>query len=641
VAVDPSQRPKRFIVADAVKGPVTVNRSWTVPVDPQPLDDALEALRLLGINTVGVEQFGTQGRRVEQRARELGFTGFRHAVVSPKGGVFPWREKVRPAEVEKWAAGQAMLVGTRWGMPPAKVRLFHIADEVAWYFPEVLRELRASPAGLRMFRAYLRRHRFGPGDLGAGSWTAVVPIGQSQATTLPRRRLFYWTVRFVADSASDQLRRDTQALRRHFSPGLQTTTNWNNRVSVSYYRAPRQRIARNPVVGPDTAVGSMHWPDTGRASAVTTMWTEDWFKDRDAQMWGPYADGLRAAARPGGPFGGYVVGRTLGDVPGGGKYKALTLIGHGAKIIEWYTFGPEERFADNGYSNHVAAYREIADANRLIAKSEDLLYPGRTPQPRVALLLPRSAQLWHRTRQTWQGDDKWPLFESEMYGLHFALTHAHYQVDFVDEQAVAAGTLRSKGYRVLYVTAPNVALAAQRRIREWVQQGGVAAFAPGAASADEYNTPTGVLASLRGGGVRRPALRLLGRGRSVSYGFWPGNQYYQSANRVFPGRLRAGWSADKRRVVLIPARLGRVVQPATADVEMVEVDRLDSRAGTAVVLLNWTGQPIPSLTVRLEGAGTMRSAQSVESGTVSVQRSGNDAVVRLPLRDVDVLKLRR
>jgi hypothetical protein len=639
VALQPSQRPTRFIVADYVLGPA---KDATTPVAPQTLDDALETLRLLGINTVEAKLFGTQTARIGQRAAELGFFGFRRAIAEPQG-IFAWESGLRPVEVERWARAQAQETRTSSGTPPAQVRLFHIADELGWYYPKVLQQLRSSPTGVRMFRAYLRRRGFGPGAFGAGSWAAVSPLAQSRATTLPRRRLFYWTVRFVADSVSGALRRDTLALRRHFSPGLLTTTNWNNRVSISYYRAPGRKIGNNPTIGPDSAMGSMHWMDVGRESAVTTMWSEDWFPDRDAQMWGVYADGLRAAAqRARRSFGGYIVGRELGGLPAGGKYKALTLIGHGAKVIEWYTFGPEERFAGNGYSNNLSAYREIADANRLIAAGEGLLYPGRPPQPKVALLVSRSAQLWHRSAQRWPADTRPPIYEKELYGIHHALTHAQYQVDYLDEQAVASGELRRRGYRVLYATAPNVALGAQRAIRSWVQQGGVVAFAPGAASADEYNSHTTVLASLRGRSARgRAAVRRLGRGRAVSYGFWAGNDYYRPASRSALDRLPSGWSAAKRHAATLPARLAGVTKPVTTDVEVVEAQRLDSAGGTAVVLLNWTGTPISTLTVRVRSAGAIGSASSVESGNLSVSRVGSDALVRLPLRDVDVLMLRR
>lgn len=642
VGLSPPERPKRFIVGDYVQGPDDdPYPPDSIPVAPQTLDAALETLRLLGINTVEVKLFGPQKPRIDQRARELGFIGFRRAVSWP-GGIFSWDPNVRPAEVEKWVRTQAQQSTTLWGMPPSRVLYFQLADEPGWYFPSVFEELRRAPSGFATFRAYLRRHGFTPGDFGASTWAGVSPLAQGGARTLPQRRLFYWTVRFFADSADEGLARYTRSLRRHFSPRMLTASNWNNRVSVSYYRSPGRKFANNTNTGLDAAMGSLHWPDLARAGGTTTMWSEDWFKDRDAQTWGVYADALRAAARYGtGSFGGYVVGRELGDIPAGGKYKALTLIAHGAKVIEWYAFGPEEKFAENGYSNNEAAYREIADANRMIAAGEDLLYPGRPPQPQVALLVSRSTQLWHGTPQTWPGDTRPPRFERELYGLHHALTHAHYPVDFLDEQAVSAGELRSRGYRVLYVTAPNVELAAQRRIREWVAAGGVIAFAPGAAAADQYDSASGELGALRG----RPrgngvTTRRVGRGYAVSYGSWPGNSYLASADDT-TGGLPSGWSADVRRAAVRPARLAHVVAPVSANREVVEVDRLDSRAGTAVVLLNWTGSPISSLEVRVKGAAGMRSATSVVSGGASITRSGTDAVVRLPLRDVDVLKLRR
>jgi hypothetical protein len=172
----------------------------------------------------------------------------------------------------------------------------------------------------------------------------------------------------------------------------------------------------------------------------------------------------------------------------------------------------------------------------------------------------------------------------------------------------------------------------------------VVALAPGAGAADEYDSPARELPGLRGG-PRPPrhgaATRRLGRGRVVVYESWPGDEYYRSRERSHAGGLPSGWDAGLRRTAVLPARLARVAPPVSADREVVEVQRLDSRAGTAVVLLNWTGRPIPALTVRVRGAGALRSARSVESGEVTVRRDGADALVRLPLRDVDVLKLPR
>jgi hypothetical protein len=57
------------------------------------------------------------------------------------------------------------------------------------------------------------------------------------------------------------------------------------------------------------------------------------------------------------------------------------------------------------------------------------------------------------------------------------------------------------------------------------------------------------------------------------------------------------------------------------------------------VLLNWTGDPLSSITVTVPKAGRFTRVTSVERGTVSADTSGETVKVTLPLKSVDVLML--
>jgi hypothetical protein len=39
-------------------------------------------------------------------------------------------------------------------------------------------------------------------------------------------------------------------------------------------------------------------------------------------------------------------------------------------------------------------FKQIADANQVIGKAEDLLWPGKKPRAQVAILAPRSSEFW-------------------------------------------------------------------------------------------------------------------------------------------------------------------------------------------------------------------------------------------------------
>jgi hypothetical protein len=82
--------------------------------------------------------------------------------------------------------------------------------------------------------------------------------------------------------------------------------------------------------------------------------------------------------------------------------------------------------------------------------------------------------------------------------LHYALIHAGYTVDFVDDYDLAAGALQQRGYTTLYVTGRNVANdknmipkppnsppnsppipSPQEQIQSWVCNGGLLAVTLG------------------------------------------------------------------------------------------------------------------------------------------------------------------
>lgn len=692
VAVPPNERPKRFIVSDFLVGS---QKNSTA----ENLDDGLQLLSLLGINTVQVRYFGDQTSHIEETARKYGITRFRQAIYSPlpipadrsPALYFSWNtEETNPTRVEAWAQEQIRAIRFD-GIHPENVVLFHMADEPAWYYPDILAKMSATPQRLKMFQDYLQSKGLKPSDVGAGNWAMVRPIPISQANDLPSRRLYYWTTLYLADTAADGFKIWKDALCRAINPNLLVGSNWNNWISRYYIPSPGEAYGKNKLATPDSAVGSLDWMQTGRKHALSVLWSEDWFPDVEAESWSYYADALRCAARAGQgdgsppEFGGYVVGQRLGDHPAGGRYKAMSLIGHGAKVLEWYVYGPKSKFS-NGYSENEKAYEQIASANRLIGRAEDLLYPGRRADARIAILLPRSAQVWDQSPIL-------PLYQAEGKGIHYALTHMQYPVDFVDETDIESGDFARRNYQMIYVTAPNMTAASQTALRDWIQQGGTAIFSPAAATADEYNTPTTILDEARGVrsqilprrsarddqtlrtqvkfldnqwgdniavkwatqplqltgakplalfGDQKVALasNRFGKGWAVTFGFWAGTAYLNSSWRGQQNRLPTAYNKTLRMALTAPPRLTNIVKPVEVGTEVIEASRLDSAAGSAVTLFNWLDEPQDQVTVRIRNAGDISSVSSVEQGNLQFTREGDDIRVTLPLRDVDVLLLR-
>jgi hypothetical protein len=439
-------------------------------------------------------------------------------------------------------------------------------------------------------------------------------------------------------------------------------------------------------------MGMPDWFDLGRKKAVSCLWTEDWFGDADAQLWSLYGDLMRCAAREGGvEWGAYIVGHPTGAIPEGGTLKMLAAAAHGAKAFDPYIFGPNPAFAD-GWSEKEHTYRSLAGAIRTLGRAETLLYPGKPAEARVAIVFPQASQVW-------DNDPAAKCYLTELYGLHAALIHEHHAVDFVDDFGLERGDLQRRKYRVVYVTAPNLSVKAQRALRAWAEAGGTLVVLPGACAADEYDEPTNVLTEIlgttRGTGPRiatphsKSATRLvgdpvyavgdrlgvkegygflhttaltpttgkalarfadgnaavveaaLGQGRVLSYGFWPGVTYWLSPDRRDPRRLPQGWPRAVRKLATAPVRLAGLAPTVEVSVEGVEAALLQSAEGTAVVLLNWTGEPLAEVLVKIPHAGQAKSVRSANRAALRSTARDGIVEVRLPLRAVDVVLIGR
>lgn len=650
-----------------------------------------EAVALLGFNTANV--YGWEGIPLKQIDDAFDSFGLRRrsmATYNPPS-YFAWdQEKMNEAALAKWAAEQAKLVKDQNGGTPADLVDFVLSDEPGWYYPTITQDLRKNPKHLEAFRAYLKSKGLKPQDVGQASWDTVYPVGASEATAagapVTVRRLYYWTMRFFPESASQGHRLARLALEKAFGHSMFTPVNWNNFSSRWYIASPNEKIFNNPVSDPDSAFGSMDWFTSGRTGAHT-LWTEDWFADQEAQQWSVHADMLRSAAMLGDQeFGGYVIGAMTGDHPHGVSYKVLSLLGHGGKEMAAWAFGPAIVAGGNGWSENLFMYRPMAEALRTVAKAERLMHPGRPVRGKVALFLPNTSGLWDADRRN-------PYYQHEMFSLHHALTHAGYTVDYVDDEDLEQGQLAKRAYSALYLTGPNVSVKGQQAVANWVRGGGTVAVMPGAAVLDELNTPTPVFDELLGltsrtavrdamegdaetdrsaetlvlsgqlgkgnmplhGPVAKlqpagattlaplgsggPGItsRTHGKGRALAYAFFPGRQYFITPDRSDKKRLPQGWGEAQRKVAVEPARLAKTPRPVVVGTAGVEACLLESPQGMAVVLLNWTDEPIDNLAVNVADVKAFRKVSSVEQGALRGTFTEGRMKLTLPLRHTDVL----
>ena len=638
VQIPESMRPKRFPIIDRFIGGDDDRRDW---------QEGIEQLRRAGFSAIMLPP----SRPIRDLLVKAGGSRTAWAVYSPPGYAFDFDPKVTPEAIAKWAQQQAKPY-LEAGYARQDLAAFAMSDEPGWYYPRIFKSLQDNPAAMARFHRYLQDQHLQPADVGAQRWEDVGPIGRGHAKDLPSRRLFYWTVRFFAHDSARHFAVCTRALETAFYPGIPIFTNWNFFSGRFYVPGP---VANNAdKTSPDAAMGGHDWLEFGRLRGGTMLWTEDWFGDGTAYQWSFYAAKLRsAAAKSGVEFGGYVIPRTAGDRKDGIVQKVLSIVGNGGKAIKYFVFGPEYNFPGNCYSERASVLPQMAEAHRLIGAAEDVLWPGKPPRSEVAILAPRSAQVWdakgiaipnqiqdatnnHLNRATVD-------YMAEVFDLYLALQHANIPVEFVDEDDLSTQGL--KPYRVLYVTEPNIPAEGQQGIVAWVHAGGTLVTVSGAGQRDRYDEPctvlgqatgveeqarsrllvadtrtlkdvgqgTGKLGPIQAVGVRSVAVASsdavaakfddgtpaiielqVGRGHVVHFACMPGLSYWKSSNQVKDG-LPGGFSDSLRNWITWPVRLADVPLPVLVSRPLVEAPLLVSTAGTAVTLLNWTGEHLPDV----------------------------------------------
>jgi hypothetical protein len=757
VALAPEERPRQFIVSctQCIGGQGHLEQ----------LQNQVGAIRSLGFNTAMVYYWGNLPPEVINGVLDADPNHpFHHAlgVYNPLNNVplfiksgltyfdfcvdgsLKYKDTViTAATFDVWAEALASNF-QKQNIPLQSVVNMALSDEPGWVYPLMLRLLSDNPGSLeeftdpngpsfawvdpgshpnqgflQQFRAYLAQQGLTPNDVGHADWSQVYAIGAHTATptdadglptaAITLRRLFYWTMRFFAESASRGHAVAQAALHKAFGPQLQVFVNWNNWVNNWYLPAPGEKIFNYPNHGPDTAGAGFDWFTSGRLNAHT-LWTEDEFPDWHAHIWSFYGDVLHAAARQGNrTFGGYVraYGKRIGAHAAGASYKMLALIGHGAKTVNVYSYGTAFLFG-NCWSEQFESYRPIAEALRLIGRGERVLFPGQPVPGHVALFLPNASRLWDEQMRG-------PYYLHEIQHVHTALVHAGYRVEFVDDRDIAQGALTDRAITTLYLTGPNVSAAAQEQVVAWVAAGGTLVVTPGAGVADEYNEPStrldtvlglvpgsrkavraiadsslyrppsfklhmtderllalldsdtaldlplrdlyqlqlqpdGALKTVAGPAFAplqpqgaavaavllpldgspatpQPALTLHqhGEGRAFAYSFFPGWQYWNTprhaanppAGPIFTDCLPRHWGRIERNLAVLPTRVAETPKAVVVSHEVVEVCRLQSDKGIALVILNWTDEPIQVLTLDVPDVRGLTHVTSLQGSTIS------------------------
>lgn len=690
ISVPVADRPKRFPIVDRfIAGDSDLNN----------LEDGIGSLTRAGFSVLHLPP----DARWRAVLRQAGVTRVSHAIYNPPGYAFSYEndgKTITRDDLDAWGRSLAKPFLDA-GFAPEDLAVYGISDEPGWYYPAQYARLQQSPEAMHRFRRYLAGRGLKPEELGAKNWDEVQPLGRSQAIELPARRRFYWTQRFITWDSTRHFADAAAAVQRAFARDIATPVNFNFFSGRLYVPGP---VANNKAkTDPDAAMGGHDWLEFGRMAGDRRISTEDWFGDAQAYQWSFYCAKMRSAvARSGGDFGGLIVPRASGQLPDGIQQKILTVIGSGAKWLSYFVFGPEYTFPGNCYSEYLAVLPKMAETHAMIGKAEALLWPGRPAPSPVAILHPRSAELWdakqvavptmiHDATNT-SLNAATVDYMAEAFDLYLALQHANIPCDFVDEDDLSAVGLR--GRKVLYVTEPNVPAEGQQGLLEWVKAGGTLVLVSNAATADRYDDPCDLLRSglglreqprerllLRnaealtdagaGTGARFGAFRAVGpratflappaagalasfadgapalveaaagKGAAVCFSWMPGLSYYRSGT-FRRDALPTGFAAPLREMIAYPVRKAGVMPPVRLDRAMIETPLLLSEQGGALTVLNWSGAPQANVRCTVQLPWPVTSVRAVKAGKLAFTQARGAVTCTLPaLAGADIVLFAR
>ena len=98
-----------------------------------------------------------------------------------------------------------------------------------------------------------------------------------------------------------------------------------------------------------------------------------------------------------------------------------------------------------------------------------------------------------------------------------------------------------------------------------------------------------------------------------------------------------GFSEPIRNWITYPTKLAQVNPPVKLDKEMVETPILLSDAGAAITLLNWTGEHLQSVHMKIQVPFAVRHVKSVQHGDLNFEKGQDGITCSLPLEAADIL----
>lgn len=534
------------------------------------------------------------------------------------------------------------------------------------------------------FRNWLQQQNADPRQVdpaSGGDWQKIQYAPQP-ATADSKPALYYFSRRYAEHHGIQQQKQRTDILRRYL-PNAGIGANFSPHHPPEY-------------------IGEVHkWVTLFRRQGMTMPWSEDYIWQipvGSQQMNFMNLDLCRAGIKhhPQAKIHFYVMPHWPGNTPRSWRRQFYGDLAHGMKIVNLFEFRPVQAAYTENHVSLPEMYREVRRAFCELGTFEDLVQAGQVSPGVIALWRSEAGDVWHdhdppfgaglRTLYVALRHLQLPLdIVVEEDALAGELRK--YRVLYLADRHVSRAASRAiadwvaSGGR-LFATAgaglwdefnqPNEILQNLYGIRptgleadaelKFVKQDlpfakqlqtiacpGLEGTLPVVGACARFELAGAEAAGTFADGKPAVARRAHGKGEVLYCGFLPGLTYFQPA---IPRRPADRGSSDDAMAHFVPTQfdlrcgelLGRLAADLPRAVEcsdpLVETTKLVAPGGVLIPLVNFRGQKIDQLEVRLRGPLPGKSAALASGTAVQQSRDGDTTIFRFPLDVADALILR-
>jgi hypothetical protein len=356
-----------------------------------------------------------------------------------------------------------------------------------------------APANQAKFQAWLRQRGVTEKDLG-------MPIDKATLTESGNARLVWYSNLFNEQERFAEFRKLTELVETTFGPKVLTGANYSpHHLALCY----------GPV---------FQWVDIFKVRGMSMIWAEDYIFSvpEVPQMLSFMFAQMRCGAKYHNlPIHFYVMPHSPGQLPGYLRRNMLYSAAAGAKHLDNFWVGPEERFTENyvrwgATDTWKALHESIHDTTAV----EDLLVNGKLRPAKVAVVIGKATDFNESRLMVAKGDDPFTkvcknapekvnqiLCRKEQQLLYLALRHAQHGVDLITEDDIAErGDLAQ--YSVVYFAGEWADTRIVPKLEAWIKDGGTLVATGGIGHKNQYDEPDPALPALLGVTTTAPTKNL-------------------------------------------------------------------------------------------------------------------------------------